>query len=126
MYDHYKDINLNFERHPGTGDIQKKYDVDAVKQSLKTLLLSSVWDHPFDPYFGVNLQDWIFELNVEGVFGTIALDRRIRETISRYDPRIRINDLQIYNRDDHITIDMVFSTEFIKTADFSLNFKRLR
>ena len=34
----YSDIDLNFLAHPVTGDVSKKYDVDAVKQSLKTLI----------------------------------------------------------------------------------------
>ena len=35
----YKDLNLNFTRNPVTGDVTSVTDVNAVKRSIRNLLL---------------------------------------------------------------------------------------
>ena len=50
----YKDIDLTFENKT-SGDIFKKTDAAAVKQSIKNILLTNKTERPFQPYFGANL-----------------------------------------------------------------------
>ena len=57
----YSDIDLNFLAHPVTGDVSKKYDVDAVKQSLKTLILTNYYERPFQPKLGSPVYGMMFE-----------------------------------------------------------------
>ena len=42
----YKDLDLTFDINPLTGDISKKVGVDAIKQSLKNLILYNIFEKP--------------------------------------------------------------------------------
>ena len=57
----YIDINSNFDRNAVTGEVSKKINVDAVKQSVKFLLLTTPMERPFQPTIGGGLNDLLFE-----------------------------------------------------------------
>ena len=42
----YKDLDLSFTPHPGTGDVGMKFDINSVKQSLRILLLTANGERP--------------------------------------------------------------------------------
>ena len=52
----YRDIDLSFAKKTNTGDIFKKTDAAAVKQAIKTLLLTNRMEKPFQPGFGADLR----------------------------------------------------------------------
>ena len=58
----YSDIDLTFAQKPD-GDVFKKQNVADVKQAVKNLLLTNFGEKPFNPFFGGNLNDFLFELN---------------------------------------------------------------
>ena len=57
----YKDIDLTFAKK-SSGDIFKKTDAAAVKQSVKNILMTNPTEKPFDPYFGGGLNEFLFTL----------------------------------------------------------------
>ena len=57
----YKDIDLTFAAKP-SGEIFKKTDAAAVKQAVKNLMLTNYFEKPFQPLFGANLRDMLFDL----------------------------------------------------------------
>ena len=57
----YKDIDLTFAAKP-SGEIFKKTDAAAVKQAVKNLMLTNHFEKPFQPRFGANLRDLLFDL----------------------------------------------------------------
>ena len=68
-----------------TADIYKKIDAAAVRQSVKTILLTSHFEKPFLPLFGANLNSLLFELN-DSMLAPIA-SRQILENLAIYEPR---------------------------------------
>ena len=48
----YRDFDIQFRRHPSTGKLLIKKDDEAVKQALKTLILTNFYEKPFFPRFG--------------------------------------------------------------------------
>lgn len=89
----YKDLSLTFLSHPGTNDVLKTIDVDAVKASMLFLLFAGPFDSPFDPNFGANLRGLLFE-NLGPT--TIAITKRKMILIlNEFEPRCVINDLYI-------------------------------
>ena len=48
----YIDIDLTFQAKPTSGEIFKKKDAAAVKQAIKTLVMTNLLEKPFDPFFG--------------------------------------------------------------------------
>ena len=55
----YKDVDLTFTAR-SMGDVFKKTDAAAVKQSIKNLLLTNHGDKPFTHYYGGNLNSFLF------------------------------------------------------------------
>lgn len=96
----YKDIDLTFLTNSGpggvskSGDVFRKNGVAAVQQAVKTLLLSSSFDKPFEPDFGVGLEDLLFELNTTVDRNEIAA--LIEEKLTIFEPRARLEDLQMF------------------------------
>ena len=42
----YSDLDLDFIAHPTTGDVVKKTGVDAIKRSVRNLILTNFYDRP--------------------------------------------------------------------------------
>ena len=58
----YSDVDLTFAKRLD-GDVFKKKNAAAVKQSVKNILMTNYTEKPFQPFFGGNLSDFLFELN---------------------------------------------------------------
>jgi len=55
------DISNDLAINPLTGDISIKKDQDAIRQSLKNLLLMEQFDKPFNPNIQAGLRKYLFE-----------------------------------------------------------------
>lgn len=82
----YSDIDLLFTNKI-SGDIFKKVDAAAVKQSIKTIVRTGRLEKPFQPDFGSNLGGMLFELADNGLEDEV--EERITESIRVYEPRAR-------------------------------------
>ena len=57
----YSDFFTDFSAHVNTGQLNKKTNEDAVKQSVRNLLLTDMYERPFQPTIGCNLRGLLFE-----------------------------------------------------------------
>jgi phage baseplate assembly protein W len=57
----YKDLDLNLIPHPTSGDIISLKDADAVKRSIRNLVLTGVYERLFQPRLGSGIQQLLFE-----------------------------------------------------------------
>ena len=46
----YKDLNLFFTKHPMSSDVSKVTDVQAIKRSIRNLILTNKGERLFHPY----------------------------------------------------------------------------
>jgi phage baseplate assembly protein W len=83
----YSDLDIMFTAHPVSNDVTTKKDADAVKRSVRNILLTNDYERPFKPNFGANLRGKLFELQGIGAKKRIASD--IREALNALEPRIR-------------------------------------
>ena len=88
----FKDLSVTFKKHPVTDDLITVKNKTAIAQSIKALLLTNPGERPFQPILGSGLRDVLFEpLD----YGTAALIKKsIREVISTYEPRIRVQNIR--------------------------------
>jgi phage baseplate assembly protein W len=84
----YKDLDLNFLVHPVRKDINKTTNQMAVINSIKNIILTSHYEKPFNPDFGSNVRNLLFE-NLD-IITASALEREIEQTISNFEPRVRV------------------------------------
>ena len=90
----YKDLNLNFTRNPVTGDVAIVTDVNAVKRSIRNLLLTNHYERPFHPEIGSDIPALLFE-NFGPITGN-QLSRNIEEMILNFEPRARVETVECF------------------------------
>ena len=104
----FRDIDLNFQRHPVTNDIVKIEDVDAIKRSVKNLVQTNFYERPFHPELGCGVRELLFE-NFTPITG-IFLKRKIEEVLVNYEPRISLSQIAVDDDQDNnrLVIDIYF------------------
>lgn len=85
----YSDLDLDFIAHPTTGDIVKKRGVDAIKRSVRNLILTNFYDRKFRHFIGSNVQALLFE-NINMFTATFLRDA-IEQVIVNFEPRVRLD-----------------------------------
>ena len=89
----YADLNLSFTKNPATKDVAKLKDVEAVKRSVRNLVLTNRFERPFHPEIGANVRALLFE-NMTPVTEQL-LTERIADTLRVYEPRAVLNDVVV-------------------------------
>jgi phage baseplate assembly protein W len=105
----YSDINLLFSRHPTTGDVTKKTDVEAIKASVRNIILTKNYERPFHPEIGCQVHSLLFE-NVTPV--TIqVMQRTIAQALEKFEPRVTLDNVVIDPDIDNngIRVDVYFT-----------------
>lgn len=112
----YRDINLAFEKHPITGDIVTATDVEAIKKSLRNLVMTDLYDVPFNPEKGTSLNGSLFE-NFTPIT-TEFLKTKIKEMIDLYEPRIQVQKIVIFQKDDQHTLEVTIHFKILDLNRF--------
>ena len=89
----YTDLNLNFAKNTATKDVTRLKDVEAVKRSVRNLILTNRFERPFHPEIGANVRALLFE-NMTPVTEQL-LTERIADTLRVYEPRAVLNDVVV-------------------------------
>jgi phage baseplate assembly protein W len=89
----YSDLDLDFIPHPTTGDVVRKTGEDAIKRSVRNLILTNFYDRPFRSYIGSNAQKLLFE-NANAITAALLKDA-IREVIENYEPRVKLTNVEL-------------------------------
>ena len=89
----FSDISLSFDANPATGDVVKVKDDIAVKQSLKTLVLSEVFEAPFQKGKGTRIRKILFDLI--GDDGADMIKKEITDVITRREPRANLYGVSV-------------------------------
>jgi len=123
----YTDIDLTFQAKPSSGEIYKKTDAAAVKQAIKTLILSNTLEKPFRPNFGGNIRGQLFELADKGRDAIIR--NRIIKSVQFYEPRAEVIDLVVNTQPDRNSLTVTLKFKVVNTeeeVEFSTTLSRLR
>jgi phage baseplate assembly protein W len=89
----YIDLDLSFKRHPGSKDVLKLYDVEAVKSAIKHIFLYNKFEKPFDPAFGMDIKKFLFEHVT--VITEPVVTRMLQNQIDQYEPRCVIDNVKV-------------------------------
>jgi hypothetical protein len=100
----YKDLDLDFTRHPVTNDVIKIEDVNAVKRSVRNLVNTQFYERPFHPELGCGVRDLLFE-NFTPMTG-IFIRRKIEEVLVNYEPRANISSIAVNENQDRNGINV--------------------
>jgi phage baseplate assembly protein W len=84
----YRDLDLFFAKKSGSKDVRKVTDIQAVKRSVRNLVLLNHYEKPFHPEIGSGIRDMLFE-NMS-TMTAIILARKIEDVIENFEPRVRL------------------------------------
>ena len=118
----YSDLNLNFTRNPATGDVARLTDIEAVKRSVRNLVLTNQFERPFHPEIGSSVRALLFE-NVTPL-NAILLEDRIREVIINFEDRAEITSVRVIDDADRngyrviINFQVLNSVENVSITEF--------
>ena len=124
----YKDIDLTLAVKPTSGDVYKKLDAAAVKQSVKNLIMTNQLEKPFKPKFGANIRSLLFELIDNN--SDVLVRKRLFSAITRSEPRVRVLDIRVSYTDNYSnTLDTTITFKVLNSPEvfqITTNLARLR
>ncbi len=103
----YKDIDISFQKNPKTKDIYALTDVDAVKRSVKLLVMTNFSERVFHPEIGSGVYGSLFE-NI-GPETAVILKINIENCINNFEPRARVIDVIVKDFPDQNGIEIEIS-----------------
>ena len=84
----YKDLDLFFGKKQASNDINKVTDIQAVKRSVRNLVLLNHYEKPFHPEIGSGIRNMLFE-NMSPLTSH-ALTIEIEDVIVNFEPRVQL------------------------------------
>jgi phage baseplate assembly protein W len=123
----YSDLDLDFTANPITKDISLKYDVEAVKRSLRNLIFTKKNERFFRPDISGGIHDLLFE-NF-GSIQTVTIRSRIENLIQNYEPRVTEAKIELYEKREQnaLQIDIYFRVRNIPgMQELTLDLQRVR
>ena len=124
----YTDLDLFFAKKATSKDISKVTDIQAVKRSVRNLVLTNHYEKPFHPEIGSGVRGILFE-PMTPITAQI-LTRKIEDVIENFEPRARlISVLALPNLDRNeyeCTIEFFVVNAPTELVDLTVFLERLR
>lgn len=121
--DFHKGLTLN----PVTLDIARKTNEEAVKESIKNLILTDKGERPFQPELGSDIRKMLFE-NISPST-EITMKEVITDTLETYEPRANIVQVDVQANEDQNSVKITIVFNVINSEDdiiFTTTLSRVR
>lgn len=123
----YSDFLVNLDKHPLNGSLARVTNENAVKQSIRQLILTDVYERPYQPNLGSKLYSLLFEPMDD--LTVPLIESTIQDTIRLYEPRATLHFVgvtPVESRNEY-TVNIVFSlVNTIGNIQMNLIIKRIR
>jgi|TARA_R100000084_G_scaffold107462_2_gene67518 phage baseplate assembly protein W len=100
----FKDLSFNFTRNPITSDIVVLKNEEAIKQSVKNLVLTKLRERPFRPEVGTDSTSYLFELNRNTASNELL--QQIENVLETYESRIVLQRIDVDTDDSLHSYDI--------------------
>jgi phage baseplate assembly protein W len=124
----FADLNLSMPIHPKTNDIVPLTDLDAVKQSVKNLVLTNFGEKLFRPDFGGNVTSYLFE--PVNYTTAISIQEEIKQVLQNFEPRVSNIVVQVDNDIDtnsyRVTIGFSIKNTALPRQEVEFELNRIR
>ena len=100
----FKDLSVGFTRNANTKDVAIVKNDNAIKQAVKNLILTVPGEKPFQPEIGSRISDLLFE--PLDTFTSDSIKQEVINTISQYEPRVRIVNVFVKANFDKNSFDV--------------------
>lgn len=123
----YSDLDLSLALNLNFHDIVPHTDIDAVKNSVRNLILSNYFDRPFQPALGSNVTAFLFE--PADNFTISAMREEIKRVLKKFEPRVDTVIVEIVDNSDKNSYNITVGFRVIaldQRIDMTLYLKRIR
>lgn len=111
----FTDLDIAFLSHPTTGDVTKRYDESAIKQSIVNLIMTNFQERLFHPEIGSHVQAMLFEPFTELTRGMMI--KAITETVVNYEPRAQLIDVIVKDFPDNNELRVTIIFKIVNTSE---------
>jgi len=98
----FSDLDLNFTPNPNTGDINIRYDSDAIKASVKNLVMTQNYERHFHSEIGSPINSLLFDLATPLL--TLTLRQVISDLINNFEPRVNLKQVDVNVSSDNNSV----------------------
>ena len=124
----YTDLDLFFAKKATSKDISKVTDIQAVKRSIRNLVLTNHYEKPFHPEIGSGVRGILFELMTP--ITAYVLTRKIESVIENFEPRARLINVTAFPNLDRNEYECTVTFYVVNTptelVDLTVFLERLR
>ena len=124
----YTDLDLFFSKRKSDDDISKVTDIQAVKRSVRNLVLLDPYEKPFHPEIAGGVRGLLFELM--SPFTAAQLTKKIEDVINNFEPRARLVGVRAnpdYDRNSYeVAIEFYVVNTPTELVDMTVMLERLR
>ncbi len=122
----YSDLDLSLKLHPIRKDIVPLKDDQALKNSVKNLILTNFYERPFQFELGANLRGLLFE--PADAITELALEDNIKRVLKK-EPRIKTTEVEVIDLPDQnsyrISVKFLIK-QFDSSSSIEIVLRRLR
>ena len=124
----YVDLDLFFSKKTSNRDISDVTDVQAVKRSIRNLVLLNTFEKPFHPEIASGVRDMLFELMTPVT--AALLSRQVQDVIENFEPRARLVGVRAipdYDKNSYsVTVEFYVVNTPTELVDLTIFLERLR
>lgn len=107
----FSDLDISFTPNPVTGDINPLTDIEAIKRSIKNLVLTNYNNRPFQPEIGSGIRALMFE--PADPITAHEIEETIKRVVSNFEPRVTLLSVNVLDNSDF--------NEYEITIEFQIN-----
>ena len=107
----FKDISMSFEVNPITTDLIGVKNDTAIARSIRNLVFTTPGERFFNPNLGSGVSELLFD-NIDDITAAVIRDE-IEETIIKYEPRVRLEDVKVKADYDNNEFNVTVSYDII-------------
>ena len=111
----FSDLGLSMTAHPITKRLPVYKNDEAVKRAIKNIILTSRFERPYEPLYGCNIYDQLFE-NFDPI-AEANLKADIEEAITNYEPRAIIEEVIVRANYDENELFVVIRFRTVNQAE---------
>ena len=124
----YVDLDLFFGKKTSNRDISDVTDIQAVKRSIRNLVLLNTYEKPFHPEISSGVRGMLFELMTPVTAALLA--RQVQDVIENFEPRARlvgVRAIQDYDKNSYsVTVEFYVVNTPTELVDLTIFLERLR
>ncbi|PHS22122.1 MAG: hypothetical protein COA84_13150 [Robiginitomaculum sp.] len=125
--DIYADFHKDLLRNPVSDDIARKINEEAIKESIRNLLLTDRGERLFQPEVGSDIRHMLFE-NI-GADTLVIMREKVKDTIISHEPRANLISVDVAGAIDNNSVNIRVTFNVINSQtpiDLTLTLNRVR